>query len=277
MRLFVAVVVVVLMIFLQIGPGWAQSDADRIRQMEQDLAKIRQDLEALKKEPAKLPLKFGLSVTFRIDQSEIEDEQDLLLEDNEIEALRARIRFSVEYIDPQSRVTGGIRLSTGEDPNPTSPFITLGNSFRSRSFNIDQYYLTYKPLKFYEQFKVFEDVALTFGKIPMPFWRGDRGTWRSELVWDDDINPEGALLRIPITFPDLPSVQIENVFGYFAVNWLGDVRFEGLTRDTYLIADQFKIKVDPVPTAGVTVAFAVYNYQNLNAGLRAPNFRPDLG
>jgi len=274
MRLFVAVVVVVLMIFLQIGPGWAQSDADRIRQMEQDLAKIRQDLEALKKEPARLPFRLGASVTFRYDRTEVEDQTDLLLEDNEIEGFRTRVRLLADY-NLQGAVGGGVRISTGENPNPTSPFIRLGEAFVSRSFNLDQAYLIARPLRFFgdpsETLKGWDDLSLTFGKMPLPFWRGDRGTWRSELVWDDDVNPEGIVFKLPIPL-GLPLLQIENTFGYFILNEVTNERFSGLTGDTYLIANQLKVRVDPI-----TVAFAIYDYNRLNAGLRAPSFNPGLG
>ena len=297
MRPFVGVVVALLVALLPTAPVLAQQEqanAERIRELERELERIRTELEALKaqqqaaptpppqaaptpsppKEPARWPLRFGASVTFRYDSTEVEDQTDLFQDENEINGFRTRIRLLVDY-NLDGAAGAGLRLSTGEDPNPASPFIRLGDVFVSKSFNLDQAFILTRPLKFfgepYDVLKPVENLSLTFGKMPLPFWRGDRGTWRSEIIWDDDINPEGALLKFPIP-TGLPFLKLENTFGYFIVSEVTDVRFAGLTNDTYLLANQFKLQVDPV-----TLAMAVYDYNNLNAGLRAPSFVPGQG
>jgi hypothetical protein len=112
--------------------------------------------------------------------------------------------------------------------------------------------------------------------MPQPFWRGDRGTWRDELIWDDDINPEGAVLQTTIP-TGLSFLELHNTGGYFTVYEATDNRFAGLTGDTYLLADQLKLRIDLGAIGGGTVAVAIYDYQKLNAGLRAPNFTPGSG
>jgi hypothetical protein len=310
MKSLLAVVMAVCMLLLQTGSIWAQQargDAERIRQLEEELLKLQQEQERLKKTLEDIKkettetrkeaietrkeatesnlllqelkkIKVGASITLRYDQTEVEDQTDLLLEDNQIEGLRTRIRLSVEYT-PIERLTAAVRLSTGEDPNPTSPFIPLGNTFRSRSFNLDQFYFIIRPLKSFEPLtssellKPLEDASFTLGKMPLPFWRGDRGTWRSEMIWDDDISPEGIVFQTPIP-TGLSFLRIDNTVGYFSVSEVTDLRFTGLTGDTYLVADQLKLGVEPLPATGVTAAVAVYHYQNLNAGLRSPSFVP---
>jgi hypothetical protein len=283
-----------LLVLIPMSPVSAQQEranADRIRELEQQLEKIRTELEVLRteqqrqqqqlavtpppREPEpKLPLRIGGSVTFRFDSTEVEDQTDLLQDEDETNGLRARVRLSVDY-NVDGAAGAGIRLSTGEDPNPTSPFIVLGNSFRSSDINLDQYYIITRPVKFFESVRQalepIQDLSLTVGKMPLPFWRGDRGTWRSEIIWDDDISPPGVALKFPIP-TGLFFLQLENTFGYFVVNEVSNTRFSGLTDDTYLIANQFKLRADPV-----TLAFAIYDYQNLNAGLRAPSFDPSSG
>jgi hypothetical protein len=288
MKFFVAVMTV-LTIFFQTGLTWAQEEKlndDRLLKIEEELIKIREDqeqgkkaLEEIKKEPKmippsapqemeKLPIKIGASITLRYDRTETEDQADLLLGDNEIEGLRTRVRLSFEY-NQQGRLAAGMRLSTGENPNPTSPFIRLGDASRSKSFNLDQFYIVYRPLK------SFEEISFTIGKMPLPFWRGDRGSWRTEMIWDDDINPEGVALRTPI-LSGSSKISIENTAGYFTINEVTDNVFSGLTGDTYLFADQINVRVDQ-GTGGGTLAVAIYDYHKLNAGLQSPNFTPGSG
>lgn len=269
MKPFIAVVAVVLPVFFQTGQALGQeakSTKERIQVLEEELKKVQEEIK-IKKEPEKLPIKLGASITVRYDTTEVEDQTDLLLEDNEINGFRTRDRFWVEY-RPQDRLAAGLRLSTGETPNPTSPFIRMGNAFRSESFNLDQFYIVYRPLK------SFENHSFTVGKMPQPFWRGDRGPWRSELIWDDDVSPAGVALLSPI--PVGSFLSLENTAGYFVVNEVTDNRFSGLTGDTYLVADQLRLRVAQ-GSAGGTFAVAIYDYNKLNAGLRAPNFTPGSG
>jgi hypothetical protein len=214
------------------------------------------------------PIRLAASVTIRQDFTRTEDQPDLLLGENGINGLRARIRLGVEYRDPKSVVNGGLRVSTGENPNPTSPFIRLGDSFRSQSFGIDQFSLSVRP------FRNRDVMAFTAGKMPLPFWRGDQGTLRSEMVWDDDVNPVGLVLQD--TFhkggDEAHPVRVDNTLGYFVMEEPTDLRFAGITGKAYLVADQFHVQ-----TRHVSASVAYYAYRNLNAGLRSASFVPGQG
>ncbi len=217
---------------------------------------------------AGLPIRLGGSVTIRQDFTSLEDQTDLLLDDNSIDGLRGRIRLWAEHRDPKAFVGGGLRVSAGQTTNPASPFVRLGDAFRPLSIGFDQFYLSVRP------FKNRERAVLTFGKMPQPFWRGDRGTVRAELIWDDDISPVGATLQNNLyenADKDRP-VRLDNLLGYFTLQETTNARFEGITGTTYLIADQLKLKVDRV-----SAAVSFYSYENLNAGLRSPNFTPGQG
>jgi Putative porin len=278
------VILAILMILLQTGYCWAQEekgDSDRIRQLEEELGKMQDEqdrlqkaLEEMKKnqqltipsakEPSKFPVKFGVNLDIRYAYQRVADKTDVLIDPNETNGFRARVRFSAEY-NQNDRLAAGLRISTGENPNPAGSFIVLGDTFRSKTFNLDQFFIVYRPLE------SFQDLSFTVGKMPLPFWRGDRGTWRTQMIWDNDISPEGIALQTSIP-SGLPFLRIDNAGGYFIVNEVPNFRFTGLTGDTYLIADQVKFKTEPV-----TVAAAVYDYRHLNAGLRAPNFDPNTG
>lgn len=214
------------------------------------------------------PIRLAASVTIRQDFTRVEDQTDLLLGNNEINGLRARIRAGAEYRDPKSVMSGGLRVSTGENPNPTSPFIRLGDSFRSQSFAIDQFFLVVRP------FRNRDAVAFTAGKMPQPFWRGDQGTLRAEMVWDDDVSQVGLVLQD--TFhkgsDEARPVRVDNTLGYFVMEEPTDFRFAGITGKAYLVADQIHVQVHRVSAAAT-----YYAYRNLNAGLRSASFVPGQG
>ena len=273
-------VVAVVMVCGHVSLGRAQegSDAERLRQLEREMERMREELDLLKKEDLtmelspKFPVKFGAGITIRYDLTDVEDPTDVRLDENR-DGLRTRSRFSAIF-EPDGPVNAGLRISTGENPNPTSPFIRLGDLFRSKSFNLDQFYIIVRPIQFFDarprsEFPI--DLALQIGKIPQPFWRATRGTWNSEIIWDDDVSPEGVAIKL--TAPKLlPFLQLEATGGYFILEEADNFRFAGLTGDTYLVAGQLKAEVAPV-----ALAFTFYNYDRLNAGLRAPSFDPTTG
>ena len=301
MKAFVILATAILWISSQTGPVLAQEiesqeQEQKVENYDEQIQRLEKrieilEIETLEREKAQQdpiqnstqeerpwPVKLKVSITVRYDSTELEDQTDLLLEDNAVEGLRTKNRFTLEY-NPDGRVAAGIRLSTGEDPNPTSPFIRLGNAFRIKSFELDQFYIVYRPLKHF-----YPDLSFTVGKMPRPFWLGGRGPFRTEMIWDTDVNPEGAVFeaRLPTLFPFL---QVENTAGYFSIYEVTDNRFSGLTGDTYLLADQLRFQVDIGQLGGLmepgavggTFAATIYDYHNLNAGLRAPNFFPGSG
>ncbi|MEA2751005.1 MAG: hypothetical protein QOI41_5148 [Myxococcales bacterium] len=213
-----------------------------------------------------LPLKFSGAMTLRYDYWHNSDLTDSLTRNTVNNGLRQRIRFGVEFADPKtSMVIGGLRLSTGENPNPTVPFITLGDSFRSSAFNLDQAWIAIRPLNDRSR------VSLILGRMPNPTWRGTPGTLRTEMIWDDDVNPAGAALKVKILdLPDVQNLVLENVIAYYQVQETQDLRFVGLTGRTGLFMDQIKLA-----THFVTGALAFYDWENLNNGLSSPGI--DVG
>jgi hypothetical protein len=269
--------VMVVMLMVQTGLTWAQApDNTRIQQLEDELHQMRRDLDALKQERqepmgvrlGKIPIDFGASITIRYDVTDVEDTRDLRL-DEARNGFRTRDRFWATFA-PDGPVQAGFRLGTGQNPSPTSPFVRFGDLFRTKSFDLDQFYLTIRPIKLFDKRSIKElpvDFLLQAGKVPQPFWRGDIGTWHSELIWDDDVSPEGVLFKIAV--PNLRPISVELTGGYFVIEEVDNFRFSGLTGDTYLAAGQLKVAAGPA-----AVAFAFYDFERLNAGLRAPSFDP---
>lgn len=215
-----------------------------------------------------LPIKFGASLTIRNDSIKLADQADLLLDDR-TNALRARFRLWLDYRDPQAVVNGTLRFGSAQNPNPAASFIRLGNAFRTESFGLDQFYMSVRP------FKNREAAALTAGKMPLPFWRGEKGPFRSQLMWDNDISPVGVAGRIGVTLrkgDPARSIRIENSGGYFIMEDVPEVRFTGLAGKTFLIANQIRVSA---PHVGVAAGY--FGFEKLNAGLRSPAFVPGEG
>jgi len=212
---------------------------------------------------ASLPIRMYANVNLRQDYQRPQDKADLLLDPNQNDGLLTRLRFGMEFKDAKATVSGGLRVSAGETPNPTAPFMRLGDAFRPVTFGLDQFYVDVRPLKDKSR------ASLSLGKIPMPFWRGDKGTARAEMTWDDDISPVGGVVNLNLYHKDDSSVSLDNVGGYFIVEWFRQDRFAGLVADTWMVADQLKLKVHRV-----TVAASYYDWEHLNSGARAPTFIP---
>ena len=215
---------------------------------------------------ASVPIRFFANVYLREDWTRLQDKADLLLDGNQVDGLLTRLRFGMEFKDTTQTVSGGIRVSAGEAPNPAAPFVRLGDGFRPVTFGLDQFYVDVRP------FKNKERVHGVFGKMPQPFWRGDKGVVRAEMTWDDDISPVGATFNALLYKHENDgkvTTTLENMAGYFIIEWFRQARFAGLVGDTSLWADQLKLKVNRV-----TVAAAYYHWQNLNSGARTPSFVP---
>lgn len=92
--------------------------------------------------------------------------------------IRARLSLSGQVND-EFQVK--VRLASGSD-DPVSTNQTLDDSFSSKGINLDRAYLVYSP----------EDAGVDVwaGKVKNPFIAV------KNLVWDSDLNPEGAALRV---------------------------------------------------------------------------------
>ena len=78
------------------------------------------------------------NVNLRQDYQRPEDKADLLLDPNQIDGLFTRLRFGMEFKDAKATVSGGLRVSAGETPNPAAPFMRMGDAFRPVTFGLDQ-------------------------------------------------------------------------------------------------------------------------------------------
>ncbi len=117
--------------------------------------------------------------------------------------LRYRLRFGFKYHLNENIEFGG-RVRSGNSLNQQSPHVTLGKEFHSDDFSIDKAYLKVSDKKGYWAWA---------GKNGMPFWQ------QNELVWDDDVNPEGIAAGGKYKLSE--KLNIEPIVGYFIVGSAG--------------------------------------------------------
>jgi hypothetical protein len=104
--------------------------------------------------------------------------------------IRARLGVDAKIND---EVNVGFRLATGSSNDPSSTNQTLDNGFTKKDIWLDLAYFDWHPI-------TIERLNIYGGKMPRPFYRvGD-----NQLIWDDDVNPEGIAAKyvIPLTKRD---------------------------------------------------------------------------
>lgn len=142
----------------------------------------------------------------------------------------------------------GLRLETST--NPRSPWATFGDDTNptpsaknSDGIGIGQAYLGWRPTDWYE---------MTVGKMPMPLYI-------TPLVWDSDINPEGAVEKIKFSLGDVDLFANFGQFLYQDAN--PDSAFP--SSDTFMLAWQLGATVKLTKDINFKVAPVIYNYTGI--------------
>lgn len=97
--------------------------------------------------------------------------------------IRARLNLNAKFNDD---ISGGLSLATGDLNDPISTNQTLNQFYTRKPFSLDRAFITYTP----HQFK---PLILTGGKMAYPWYR-------TELTWDNDLNPEGVAQTLQWNF-----------------------------------------------------------------------------
>jgi hypothetical protein len=113
---------------------------------------------------------------------------------------RFRLRFNVnaKFNDD---ISGGFTLASGDLNDPISTNQTAIQFYTRKPIAIDRAFITYTP----HQFK---PLVFTGGKFAYPFYR-------TELTWDNDLNPEGVAQTLQWNFSDsTPVIRRFAVVGF---------------------------------------------------------------
>jgi hypothetical protein len=150
----------------------AQGDlAQKVAQLETNMASSQRDLETRLKNLG--PFAFSGDFRLRAEPTfggPVDRSQDQFRE-------RFRLRFNAEA-RLNDQINGGFSFASGDLNNPISTNQTAGQYTTRKPIEIDRMYTTYHP-------DWFQNLTLTGGKFAY-LW------FNTELVWDKDINPEGA-------------------------------------------------------------------------------------
>ena len=160
----------------------------------------------------------------------------------------------------------GIRLETSA--NPRSPWVTFADDTGKASsagisggtpsdktsdfINVGQAYLGWKPASWYE---------MTVGRMPMLLYT-------TPMVWDSDINPEGAFEKFKYSLGNVDFFVDAGQFDYQNVN-PGNQFF---STDLFILAWQAGATVNFAKDEALKIAPVVYNYtgHGAGAGLNVP-------
>jgi hypothetical protein len=96
---------------------------------------------------------------------------------------RARLNINAKFNDD---ISGGLSVASGDLNDPISTNQTLNQFYTRKPFALDRAFINYTP----HQFK---PLILTGGKFAYPWYR-------TELTWDNDLNPEGAAQTLQWNF-----------------------------------------------------------------------------
>ncbi len=120
---------------------------------------------------------------------------------------RFRLRFNANA-KLNDDISGGLSLASGDINDPISTNQTTNQFYTRKAFLIDRAFINYNP-------HVFKPLTLTGGKFAYPWYR-------TELTWDNDLNPEGLaqtvafdintgiLKRVALVGFELPFTEVAN-------------------------------------------------------------------
>ncbi len=155
---------------------------------------------------------------------------------------RQRIRLRVgAYGKINEQVDFGVRLATGG--SRTSSNVDAGDNAGMKSIYLDQAYVDYHP----------EQIAgahAFVGKMPQPWLAADSG-----LIWDTDLNPEGAAVTYEKQF--VPLKVMANA-GSFVLK-------ENLSDDIQLWSGQAAVE-KKIGTTTLTLGVSDYFFKNSDKG-----------
>lgn len=193
------------------------------------------------------------------------DNPDELLnstEDRERYRGRFRLQMDVKLIDPREINVGkfdvGVRLAGGSLTNPVSTNETFGDYNNKDRIVLDRYFLKhqYKPLL--PIWGRIPQTKLTMGRIPNPWFSSD-------LVWDSDLNFEGAALNLRTDTLQENGWHLFMTGGIFTIE---EVEFSN--RDKWLYGGQLGLAGEPFYGLSFKLGAAYYDYQNITGEANDP-------
>lgn len=154
--------------------------------------------------------------------------------------IRARLTIDASFSDDWS-FHG--RLATGSD-DPVSTNQTLTDGFATKGFHLDRAFFAFHP-------GAVKGLKIVGGKMSNPFMRMEK----TELIWDGDLNPEGAAVLFKHEAHDLVSIMVNGAFFYITERKADD--------DTWMAGAQAAVKAEPAENMHFIAGGGYYDYQEV--------------
>ena len=198
------------------------------------------------------------------------DDVDTLLnttEDRDRFRYRARLGMKAKLIDYREANVGkleaGFRMTTGNENEPVSTNETMGDYMNRDSFVFDRAYLQYKFSPIDPVWNRMPQLSLVGGRFANPWYSTD-------LVWDDDLNVEGAAVGYETDTEQMRPFNLFLTGGIFPLQ-----EEEYSSRDKWFWGAQVGFEYRPRYDMQLTVAAAYYDYQRIE-GIQNDPTRPGL-
>src|SRR5215813_11999171 len=183
------------------------------------------------------------------------------------ERFRLRLGATMKITD---ELLAGMRLASGDPNDPISTNQTMGSGFTRKPIAIDWAYFTLMPKKSIGLGDLpWTPIVITAGKFQNPAFR-PRAAMISELVWDDDLAPEG----VSETF--VPYQASEGLLRRVQLNlmqWVVQENPQAKGDSAWMFGGQGVVALQVHPKALLTLAMADYGYMKADymAQLRNSN------
>lgn len=180
-------------------------------------------------------------------------------EDRHRARIRARLGVRAAVND---QVEAGVRIATGNEEDPVSTNDNLGDYNNKDNFLIDRAYLRWEP---YPD-NPFTDFVSWAGRIPNPFFA-------TSLVWDSDVNPEGAAVNFKTQLT--PTWDVFANAGIFSIQ-----EVEQFQDDKWMYALQTGLEytredvLKDIDTFRAKLGLAYYRYENMIAKRNEASLSP---
>ncbi|HCZ47731.1 MAG TPA: hypothetical protein DCZ11_01860 [Gammaproteobacteria bacterium] len=180
-------------------------------------------------------------VRVRYENVEIEDLPDT--KDKDRQRIRARLGAYTE-INPE--VDTGIRIASGSDSDARSTNQSLDDYFEKKQLWLDLAYIDYHP-------EAVAGLHVIGGKMKQP--------WEAvgDIVWDGDINPEGAAVTYST---DLGGAELFGSAGYFVLEDNVDGEGVQFKHDARLYSGQIGTRIAATDDINVLLGGSIYAYDN---------------
>lgn len=180
---------------------------------------------------------------------------------------RYRARFDLKANLPDYReanvgkIDAGFRFATGNQDDPVSTNITMGDYLTRDAIALDRAYLRWRYRPIHPKLDRMPQLHLVGGRFANPFFSTD-------LVWDDDVNFEGAAIGLT---SDTEQWRPLNLFAAAGIFPLHEEAFS--QRDKWFWGAQVGLEYRPRFDFALTLGLAYYDYQNIQ-GVQNDPARP---